>query len=419
MGLLSLGGLLRQHGFIIDYIDCLNRFHPKAVPSDPYKRHGRGPYHKIRIPAPKGLEEISRNFCRYGIEPEWFREDLRNTSKPDLIFVTSLMTYWHPGVRETISVIREAFPQTPVVLGGIYATLCRDHAIRFSGADRVVSGDGMTAMFELIEEYTDFSTTPSFDPADLNTHPFPCFDLQNTISYIPLMTSKGCPFHCAYCASHVLAPKWMVRSPDHILREIQHWHAAYGVRDFVFYDDALLVNAEKRIIPLLEGVIRAGLPLRFHTPNAVHVREITEPLADLMLRAGMTTLRLGLETTAFEKRSKLDRKVTESEFIAAAKALLQAGFDAKQVGAYLLAGLPNQSIEGIEASIRTVKESGITPILAYYTPIPHTRLWKEAVLSSRYDLESDPVFTNNAIFPCWPQGFSWEVMRRLKRLVKS
>ncbi|MEZ4525572.1 MAG: hypothetical protein R2941_06590 [Desulfobacterales bacterium] len=51
--------------------------------------------------------------------------------------------------------------------------------------------------------------------------------------------------------------------------------------------------------------------MRFHTPNAVHIREITPLTANLMFRAGFHTLRLGLETTAFEERNALDRKVTE------------------------------------------------------------------------------------------------------------
>ena len=73
----------------------------------------------------------------------------------------------------------------------------------------------------------------------------------------------------------------------------------------------------------------------------------------------------------------------------------------------------------MEASIKVVKSAGITPVLAYYTPIPHTPLWKEAVAVSRYDLEADPIYTNNAIFPCQRESFSWETLARMKRRVKA
>jgi hypothetical protein len=60
---------------------------------------------------------------------------------PDVIFVTSVVTYWYSGVFEVIGEVKRVFPQTPVILGGIYATVCQEHAVQHSGADHVVSGN--------------------------------------------------------------------------------------------------------------------------------------------------------------------------------------------------------------------------------------------------------------------------------------
>jgi radical SAM superfamily enzyme YgiQ (UPF0313 family) len=304
----------------------------------------------------------------------------------------------------------------PVVLGGIYASLCHDHAINHSGADHVVTGPGEKYLLELAGDYTGFSVTPKFDPDDLDTYPYPAFDLQRKIAYVPLLTSRGCPFTCKYCASHFLNPKRMVRNPGSIVEEIRYWHEKYRVKDFAFYDDALLVDAENHAIPMLQEIIKAGFKVRFHTPNAVHIREISRQTARLMFQAGFKTLRLGLETATFEKRKEIDKKVTAAEFKRAVACLKDAGFNKNQIGAYLLTGLPGQKIKSIEDSIKTVRQSKITPVLAYYTPIPHTALWDKAVASSRYNLESDPLFTNNAIFPCQEEAFSWETISYLKNL---
>ena len=78
MGLLVIASLLRRHGFTISYVDCLDRFHPRAPRSRPEVRYGRGPYQKARIAKPAGLDDVPRHFSRYGIKPEWFRADLRN-----------------------------------------------------------------------------------------------------------------------------------------------------------------------------------------------------------------------------------------------------------------------------------------------------------------------------------------------------
>lgn len=211
----------------------------------------------------------------------------------------------------------------------------------------------------------------------------------------------------------------MVRSPESVVEEIKYWHEQFGVEDFVFYDDALLVDAEKHAIPIFEGIIHSGLNIRFHTPNAVHIRGISRQTAQLMFLAGFETLRLGLETAAFGERQELDKKVTAEEFKRAVTCLKAAGFHQSNIGAYLLVGLPGQDMATTKNSIKIVRQNYVTPVLAYYTPIPHTVLWRKAVASSRYDLESDPVYTNNAILPCQKEPFSWETLSRLKHLTGS
>lgn len=416
IGLLSLASVLRCHGFNISYIDCLDRFHPRATPTDPYARFGKGPYLKTRIPKHPGLADIPRHFSRYGIRKAWLKEDLLAIEPPDLVLMTSMMTYWYPGVQETIAVVREIFPEVTIVLGGIYATLCREHARSHSGADRIETGAGEEYILERVGEHTGYLVSLKCNPSDLDTYPYPAFDLQRKISYVPLLTSKGCPFTCQYCASHFLNPKRMMRSPESVIDEVKYWYEKYKVEDFIFYDDALLVDAEAHAIPIFEGIINSGLSIRFHTPNAVHIRGISKQTAQLMFRTGFKTLRLGLETAAFDARQELDKKVTAEEFKQAVRWLRDAGFDRNMIGAYLLAGLPGQNMASIESSINVVRQNNVTPVLAYYTPIPHTVLWPSAVASSRYDLESDPVFTNNAILPCQQEPFSWETLSRLKHL---
>ena len=419
MGLLTLAAILDRHGCQVSYLDCLNRFHPLARNIDSKKRMGRGPYLKTPITKPSGLKHIQRTYSRYGILPEWFLMDLTAIKQPDLILVTSIMTYWYPGVIETIAFIRKVFLDVPIVLGGIYATLWPEHARRVSGADQVVCGPAEAGILELVKKYTGFSASLQFDSLNLDEFPYPAYHLEHGLAHVPLLTTRGCPFHCSYCASTYLQPRRMVRSPFNVLDEILFWYKGHGVIDFAFYDDALLVESERHAIPLFEGILKSGIPVRFHTPNAVHVREITAKVARLMYRIGIHTLRLGLETTAFKDRNGLDSKVTATEFAEAVRHLKNAGFDSGRVGAYLLIGLPGQSEDAIKDSIEVVKASGIRPVLAQYTPVPHTALWDQAVAVSRYDLNADPIFSNNAIFPCQTQDFSWDLITRFKQLIEA
>ena len=105
MGLLTIASQLRYHDLSVSYIDCLDRFHPRASQTDPFARYGRGPFLKTRIAKPSVLGDIPRNFSRYGLKPQWLRADLAALPRPDLIFVTSLMTYWYTGVQATIAAL--------------------------------------------------------------------------------------------------------------------------------------------------------------------------------------------------------------------------------------------------------------------------------------------------------------------------
>ena len=418
LGLLTLAGLLRRQGYRLTYVDCLDRFHPRAPRSDPFARHGRGPYLKTRLPNPSGLDAVQRRYSRYGIREAWLREDLACIPHPDLILVTSVMTYWYPGVRATIVVLKQTFPDTPLVMGGIYATLCREHAEGTCGADAVLTGGIDGPVLETIGRLSGYAGASVYDPQDVNTYPFPAWDLKRQINYIPILTSFGCPFDCAYCASRFLQPHCRRRRPRAVVEEILFWHKTTGVRDFVLYDDAFLLDADAHAAPILEGVIRSGVRLRFHTPNALHIKGLTPSIVDLLARAGFHTVRLGLETTVRPPGQADDQKVKLEEFVQAADRLRQAGFTHREVGAYLLIGLPGQNWEAVADSIRLVKARGIRPILAYYTPIPHTRMWPRAVAASRYELKADPIFCNNAIFPCQSEDFSWKTVSELKNLAR-
>ena len=87
--------------------------------------------------------------------------------------------------------------------------------------------------------------------------------------------------------------------------------------------------------------------------------------------------------------------------------------------AHWVASYRGQELAAVERSIRVAQAAGITPLLAYYSPIPHTAMWPAAVSASRYDLAADPIFTNNSILPCQSEAFNWETVSALKELASG
>ncbi len=423
LGLLYLAAYLRSCGFKIHLIDCLDVHHPKmqeslSVTSPIRRSYGTGKFRSEKIPKPPELKHIPRSYSRYGIGRQLFIRDLEEIKKPAAILITSLMTYWYPGVQEVIHITRKTHPDVPIILGGIYARLCTQHALQFSGADCVASEEGLSNPKSILRAMDRFDIPMPGRPPEEADLLYPAFDMMHRIDYITLLTSTGCPYRCHYCASHSLNPNFSRRDPSHVLEEILYWHKDFGVKDFAFYDDALLVESHSHIAILLEKLVRLKLDLRFHTPNALHVKEITPDVAGLLYLSGFRTIRLGLETSDMEMHKDLDRKVSEGEFEEAVYNLEMAGFSTKEIGVYILMGLPGQTVDSVKKTIEFVGRIGATPYLVEYSPIPHTPLWKKARSHSSYDLNSEPLFHNNTLMPCWNESQRAKVSE-LKRLVQT
>jgi radical SAM superfamily enzyme YgiQ (UPF0313 family) len=340
-------------------------------------------------------------------------DDLKRMDPPDAVLITSLMTYWYPGVCEAVRTVKAVFPEVPVLLGGIYATLCPDHARLHSGADYIISGDGEWAVSKLFGETLMLGRESSHESGVVS---YPAFDLLPRLDYVCIMTSRGCPYACHYCASRTLTPRFCERQWGEVFEEIVHWHEVKGIRDFAFYDDALLVGSERRIIPLLKEVMRRKLNIRFHTPNGLHVHEITRNVAFILRQAGFATIRLGYESADMLWHSQTGGKVRAGDLQKALNNLWEAGFIKDQIGVYVLMGLSGQRLSDVEEAIREVKALGARAYLAEYSPIPGTVLWSKAVESSEYDLVNEPLFHNNSLLPCASDEFTPEALWRLKRL---
>lgn len=423
LGLLYLGGLLQKNNHKVSFIDCLDPYHPGMLQEGlkiPQRHsYGDGKFFRQIIPTPDLLKKIDKNFCRYGILPEIFRKELNRHQDTDIVLITSMMTYWYPGVFEAIGIIKEDLPSVPIVLGGKYATLCHEHAVKYSGADYVISGDGDKQILQLLK--TIFNEEPEFIPDEnnLDSYPYPAFDLIHKIDQLPLITSRGCPYRCSYCASSIFNTTFQRRDPVKVVDEIEYWQNKYGVINFCFYDDALLVDPGEMILPLLNETKKRKLSCQFHCPNGLHLREITEDLGKVLYHSGFKTIRFGFETSDFNAQMKTGGKVKNEELRLAVKHLKNAGYKTEEIGIYLLCGMPNQSAKEVIDSIEFVKGCGAKPMLAEYSPIPGTKMWEAAEQSSPFDIRSEPLYHNNSLLPCQNSDFSFAVFKELKKKLKQ
>ncbi|MDI3517360.1 MAG: hypothetical protein PWP37_1330 [Thermotogota bacterium] len=422
LGILYVGAILERLGVEVELIDLTDRFLPELriylnkkgirLRETPF---GSGKFYSEEIEKPAFLSAIPRRFKRYGLPVEIVnRLLLRKLKDADAVFMTSGMTYWYWGIIETMKVLR-AHTNIPVVLGGIYVNLIKEHAektAKESGINHVVNGHGMDAVSEalgLIGRNDLLAKSWSFDwfedtsPAyHLYEHPLP---------YAVLLASIGCNFRCTYCSTPRLWGGLRSKSVDSVIRDLEKV-LELGVETVAFYDDAFLLHPQ--LNELLERLRRYRDRVSFILPNGIHARFLDSSIARALKEAGFRLVYLGLETSGRLQKTT-GGKVTDEEFCRAVKLLKEAGFERKELKAYIMVNLPGQTKEDVENAAKLCEKLDIGYSLNEYTPIPGTPDWVKLQQKGDLPKNVDPLLLNNSILPYWwKKGMDVQTIQSLK-----
>jgi len=404
LGLLKVAEYLSSFDTEILFIDCTD--------SGEIKKYGTGKYRSETVEKGKLLKDIPRAYKRYGMPIDEFVKRIKDVAPVDLVFMTSGMSYWYPGVQKATEIVRDILGDVPVILGGIYATLYPEHASANSGADFIYLGS-------LNESIKFVVNTFGFRFRRKQAYlPYHKLNLYQTYPFAPILTSTGCPFQCSYCASTLLADKWLRRSPEGVVEEVEAF-LAKGVRDFAFYDDALLVDSEHHIKPILRALSLHCPGARFHTPNGLHARFVDHELAWLMNKLNFNNIRLGFETVDSTRQKITGDKVSSEDMKRAAIFLTREGFSKKEIGVYLMYGLPGQQLEEVKDGISFLRSLGVSIYLTEFSPIRGTRSWGELVGKGIIHDSLDPLLTNNTVFSYLYSGYDPGYVMSMKLEVKK
>ncbi len=412
LGLLYVAAAAERAGYGVRVVNCLDRLSagPQASSTRRAARDGAGKLRSEVIAAPDCLAGIPRRYKRYGIPLDAFEKALADGPPPDVVGVGSMMTYWCGGVAETISIVRAAWPGVAVVLGGVYATLCPEHARARSGADVVVEGPGEREFVEFLRAEIGPGNGDIDGPAPAR----PTYHLLGEIDSVSMLTSFGCPFSCSYCASRLLRPGFYQRPAAEVVDEIAYYALEMNIRDIAFYDDALLVDADHHVKPILREVVERGLRVRFHTPNGLHANMVDRELAGLMRDSGFATVRLSVESVDEARLKDSCMKVSMKGFEEAVKHLFEAGYARGDIEAYVLMGAPGQTPGEVERTIRFAHGAGALVRLADFSPIPGTPYFDAAM--ETYGLDpAEPLLHNSSALPHLVPGL-YDQYQALKNL---
>jgi radical SAM superfamily enzyme YgiQ (UPF0313 family) len=328
-------------------------------------------------------------------------DDVRRELKefyPDVVGITSVTPsiYQADQVAKIAKDVRE---DCKVVVGGPHATFLPDQTLKKCNfIDIIVRGEGEETIRELAEALDRgewetvkgitfrkgdkiVSNEPRSFIKDIDEIPFPSWDLLPMDKYqfrgqryASMLTSRGCPFNCSFCASsRLFGGFWRGRSPENVVEEIRIFHEKFGIENIEFVDDTFTLD-QKRAERICDEVVREGLDISWGASSRVDT--LSRRLVGKMRKAGCRILFLGIESGCQKILDTVDKRITIEQARRAVKIVKEAGIQV--LGSFII-GFLQDTIETINETIRFAKTLNLDYAeFSILTPYPGTPIYEHA-----------------------------------------
>jgi len=281
-----------------------------------------------------------------------------------------------------------------------------DHAAEYlaRGARYVVIGEGEATLAELVDSLLDgtgvppeaiaglalagpggevVNTLPRGVIRDLDALPFPAWDLVDVPRYrrlwlerhgyfsMNMVTTRGCPYHCNWCAKPIWGQRYNARSPENVVAELAWLKGTYAPDHIAFADDILGLKPSwiQRFADLVE---ERGVRVPFKSLHRVDLLLKGDTIPSLA-RAGARTVWVGAESGSQKVLDAMDKGTTVAQIYEAASRLHAAGIE---VCFFLQFGYPGETREDIAHTLRMVRECAPDDIgVSVSYPLPGTRFF--------------------------------------------
>lgn len=266
------------------------------------------------------------------------------------------------------------------------------------GADYVLIGEGEETLIELLSHLSKEEGTEDIiglatrgttlvnrrpDISNLDKLPFPAWDLVDVERYrdiwlkrhgyfsMNMVTTRGCPFHCNWCAKPIWGQRYHSRSPENVAAEMKWLKEAYQPDHIWFADDIL--GLKPGWIPRFADALHAQgslIPFKCLSRADLLTREGE---VDALARAGAQTVWMGAESGSQKILDAMEKGTRVEQIHEAARRLKRAGV---RVGFFLQFGYPGETWEDIETTIQLVRDCDPDDIgISVSYPLPGTKFY--------------------------------------------
>jgi radical SAM superfamily enzyme YgiQ (UPF0313 family) len=328
--------------------------------------------------------------------PLWLevKENIESVS-PDIIGIT-MLTGTYKSAENVGRIAKELNKDMDVVVGGTHATVLPEETIKNKYFDYVVRGEGEYTFLDLvngvriediqnltyINEKGEIVNNPDREfIEDLDSLPFPSRDLYlNETRYMDygyIMTGRGCPFECTFCASKkVWKGHVRFRSPENVVEEVKHVYDKYGTKFFYFVDDTFTLN-KKRSKKICELLVESNLDISWICDTRVDT--IDEELLRLMKESGCVRMKIGVESGSERILKMVKKKITKRQIRDSVSLIKKVEID---LTIYLMIGFPTETKEEMRETLEFARELEPTYYsLSILAPYPGTEVYDDVIRS--------------------------------------
>jgi radical SAM superfamily enzyme YgiQ (UPF0313 family) len=290
----------------------------------------------------------------------------------------------------------------PVIVAGSDPT---DHPLMYfdHGADFAIIGEGEVSLHELVDALLGKSekeveeipgvafpqngsvqkTAPRGFQKNLDVFPFPAWDLLEVEKYrtawrkkhgyysLNLVTTRGCPFRCNWCAKPIYGDRYNSRSPENVVEEMA-WLREHFHPDHVWFADDIFGLKPGWVEKFGEVVQAADVATPFKIQARVDL--LHEEVVAALKKAGCKTAWVGAESGSQKILEAMDKGTRVEQIYAATERLRRHGIE---VCFFLQFGYPGETDEDIEKTVKMVRECRPDDIgISVSYPLPGTRFYE-------------------------------------------
>lgn len=382
LGLLSLASVLHENGYKVKVYDGDTTFEKSNLRDDI-----------------AGRPMAQQNYCE-NIEnrehPAWKElEKVVLDCNPDIVGISIKTPAYHSSI-QTVEIVRKLLPEAVIIVGGPHITITSDNMLQYNAIDFAFYGEAEYSLLEFVKSISSGEDVCSIQGiiyrkgnsiicndrperlASLDSLPFPNKDLlifskKYKYKLGAIITSRGCPFECTFCATVPLYGRVVsYRSSKSIVEELTWLYNKYKIKEFEILDDTFTLR-KKEVIKVCEGLIERFGKKFFRWVCVTNINVLDYELIRYLKKAGCYKINIGIESGSDRILKLIRKNITTNGVRKAIKMIKRNGL---LIHGYFMIGFPHETEEDMQKTIDFIKEIKPDSInLCTYTPYPNTRLF--------------------------------------------